>query len=59
MDPEAFNQTVAAVLLGNFLTFLFVFSLWRLGRNQNDMKAYAMFFVVCGVVLLFVYASAT
>jgi hypothetical protein len=59
MDASAFNQTVTAVLFGNFLTFLIVFSLWRIGRYPSEMKGYLMFLACCGVGLLFVYASAT
>lgn len=46
---------IAGVLLGNYITLLGVYALWRLKRNDNDGRAILLLlcvFAVSGAVFL-------
>ena len=45
--------TVAAgALIANFLTVVFLYALWRLTKNEGDMRAIGMVLAVCAVVIV-------
>lgn len=57
MEAANMLEVFVAVLGANALTVGWFYCLWRLTKNEKDMKALLGFLAICGIGLFFVYAS--
>lgn len=52
MDPIMFITPLAAVILGNGMTFAFLYCMWLLKRDASDWKAIVGALFIMGACLL-------
>lgn len=58
METADILKIFVVVIAANALTVGWFYCLWRLSKNEKDMRAILGFLAICGIVLFFVYASA-
>lgn len=58
-DQMTIVDVVAGVLVANGLTVAWLYGIWRMNRNDRDVRAMIGFLIVTGVAGLFAIASAT
>lgn len=44
-------EAFAGGILANIVTLIFVYNLWKLTKNEKDIKAMLVILACCGVVL--------
>lgn len=44
-------EVFAGSILANFVTFTIIYNLWKLTKNERDMKAIAIL-IVCAVIIV-------
>lgn len=59
MEPLTQADIVASVLFANLLTLAAIYAVWRIKRNEKDHLGRIMILAVCGIGLLYAYASST
>lgn len=57
MEPMTFSDVFSAVILANMLFMTAVYALWRISKNEKDIKAMGLWLLTLAIMALVVFGG--